>query len=148
MNQVGQIVEIVNSDTAMLKMRRMSACAKCGKCKSIGDSESQEIVVEVDNSIGAKVGDTVEVTMDNINILKATALVYVVPLIGLMLGVFVTYFILSSTKITTHIEVISGVMGIIVMLLSYLMLKVNDRKFKESKKFLPRVEKILIDLGR
>ncbi len=148
MNQVGQIVKIVNSDTAMLKMKRMSACAKCGKCKSIGDSESQEILVEVDNTIGARVGDTVEVTMDNINILKATALVYIVPLIGLMLGVFVTYFILTYAKITPHIEVISGVMGIIVMLLSYLILKANDRKFKESKKFLPRVEKILIDLGR
>lgn len=148
MNQIGQIVKIVNSDTAVLKMKRMSACAKCGKCKSIGDSESQEILVEVNNTIGARVGDTVEVTMDNIDILKATALVYIVPLIGLMLGVFVTYFILTYAKITPHIEAISGVMGIIVMLLSYLILKANDRKFKESKKFLPRVEKILIDLGR
>ena len=58
MNQQGDIVEIVDSVTAKLKLKRYSACVSCGKCATT--SESKDIIVEVDNTIGAKVGDRVE----------------------------------------------------------------------------------------
>ena len=59
MNQQGFIVEIVDDKTAKMRMQRHSACASCGKCAKL-TSESQDLVVEVDNQIGAKVGDHVE----------------------------------------------------------------------------------------
>ena len=79
MNQQGYVIEIVDKNTAKLRMQKHSACASCGKCKDLS-SESKEILVEVDNTIGAKIGDYVEVNMENINVLKATALAYLVPL--------------------------------------------------------------------
>ncbi len=69
MNQQGYIIEIVDEKTAKLKMQRHSACASCGKCQTVS-SETKEIIVEVDNTIGAKIGDHVEVNMDNMNVLK------------------------------------------------------------------------------
>ena len=59
MNQQGYIVEIVDSVTAKLKLKRHFACASCGKCATT--SEEKYIIVEADNTIGAKVGDRVEV---------------------------------------------------------------------------------------
>ena len=59
MNQQGFIVEIVDDKTAKMRMQRHSACASCGKCAKL-TSESQDLIVEVDNQIGAKVGDHVE----------------------------------------------------------------------------------------
>ena len=67
MNQQGFIIEIVDDTTAKMIMQRHSACAACGKCTKLS-SECQDLVVEVDNSIGAKKGDHVEVSMESVNI--------------------------------------------------------------------------------
>lgn len=144
MNQQGYIIEIVDDKTAKLKMQRHSACASCGKCQTLS-SESKEILVEVDNSIGAKPGDHVEVNMENMNVLKATALAYVVPLIFLLVGTIVSYFMLDMIISTQGIivELISGIIGIMLMLLSYVILKKNDSKFRDSRKFIPVITKII-----
>ena len=47
MNQQGYVIEIVDKNTAKLRMQKHSACASCGKCKDLS-SESKEILVEVD----------------------------------------------------------------------------------------------------
>lgn len=144
MNQQGYIIEIVDDKTAKLKMQRHSACASCGKCQTLS-SESKEILVEVDNSIGAKPGDHVEVNMENMNVLKATALAYVVPLIFLLVGTIVSYFMLDMIISAQGIivELISGIIGIMLMLLSYVILKKNDSKFRDSRKFIPVITKII-----
>ena len=75
MNQQGFILEIVDDNTAKMIMQRHSACASCGKCTKLS-SECQDLVVEVDNAIGAKKGDYVEVSMESVRVLKATVLAY------------------------------------------------------------------------
>lgn len=144
MNQQGYIIEIVDEKTAKLKMQRHSACASCGKCQTLS-SETKEILVEVDNTIGAKIGDHVEVNMDNMNVLKATALAYIVPLIFLMLGTIGSYFVLDKVIEAQGIsvEIISGLVGIVMMSTSYVILKRNDNKFRESRKFIPVITNIL-----
>lgn len=144
MNQQGYVVEIVDDKTAKLKMQRHSACAACGKCQTLS-SETKEILVEVDNCLGADVGDHVEVDMENMNVFKATALAYIVPLIFLMIGTMVSYVILDKTMSANRslLEIISGGIGILLMLFSYLILKKNDNKFRESRKFIPIIVKIL-----
>ena len=89
MNQQGFILEIVDDNTAKMIMQRHSACASCGKCTK-RSSECQDLVVEVDNAIGAKKGDYVEVSMESVRVLKATVLVYLVPLICLLSGTILT----------------------------------------------------------
>ena len=74
MNQRGYIIELVDGTTAKIKMQKHSACAACGKCAS--STDKKDIIVEVDNNIGAKVGDYVEVNMDSVNVIKAAAIVY------------------------------------------------------------------------
>ncbi|MDK2564661.1 SoxR reducing system RseC family protein [Romboutsia sedimentorum] len=145
MEQQGYIVEIVDKKTAKLKMQRHSACASCGKCATT--SEKKDIVVEVDNAIGAQVGDKVKVNMETVNVLKAAAIVYTVPLIALLIGTIATYFILNLSKINVDIEVVSGSVGIGLMLLSFVVLKLNDSKFSESREYIPVVTEVLIKQG-
>lgn len=144
MNQQGYVIDIIDKKTAKLKMQRHSACSYCGKCKTLS-SETKEILVEVDNTIGAKIGDYVEVNMDNINVLKATALAYIVPLAFLMLGTIGSYFVLDKTIEVQGIsvEITSGIIGILMMLISYAILKRNDNKLRESRKFIPTIINIL-----
>lgn len=142
MNQHGYIVEIVDSVTAKLKLKRHSACASCGKCATT--SEEKDIIVEVDNTIGAKVGDRVEVNMETVNVLKAAFIAYTIPLVALLLGTVGTFYFLKMISITNNIEIISGLVGLIFTFISFLILKKNDKKFRESKEYIPIVTRIIV----
>ena len=144
MNQQGYIVEIVDSVTAKLKLKRHSACASCGKCATT--SESKDIIVEVDNTIGAKVGDIVEVNMETVNVLKAAFIAYTIPLAGLLIGTVGAFYILKYLNIN-NIEIISGGVGLIFTLLSFLILKKNDKKFRDSKEYIPIVTRVITSSG-
>lgn len=142
MNQQGYIMDIVDSRTAKMIMQRHSACASCGKCTKLS-SECQDLVVEVDNSIGAKKGDHVEVSMESVNVIKATLLAYLVPLIFLLVGTILTHYILELINYSGQIEVISGVVGLICTFISYLILRKNDKKFKQSRQYIPKITRII-----
>lgn len=145
MEQQGYIVEVVDEKTAKLKMQRHSACASCGKCATT--SEKKDIVVEVDNAIGAGVGDQVKVNMEAVNVLKAAAIVYILPLLALLGGTIATYYGLGLTNISTNIELVSGIVGLGLMLLSFVVLKINDNKFRNSREYIPIVTEIVLKHG-
>ena len=142
MNQQGYIVEIVDNITAKLKLKRHSACASCGKYATT--SEEKDIIVEVDNSIGAKVGDRVEVNMQTINVLKAAFIVYTIPLIALLIGIVGTFYTLNTINFNGNIEAISGVVGLVLTFIVFLILKKNDKKFRDSKEYIPIVTRIIV----
>ena len=142
MEQQGYIVGIIDEKTAKLKMQRHSACASCGKCTTT--SEKKDIVVEVDNSIGAKLGDRVVVNMESMNVLKAVGIAYIFPLIGLLIGTIGTYYVLQFIENTKNIEVISSTVGIIIMLISFFILRKNDSKLRESRQYIPIITKIIV----
>ena len=112
MNQQGFIVEIVDDKTAKMRMQRHSACASCGKCAKL-TSESQDLIVEVDNQIGAKVGDHVEVSMDSVKVMKATMLAYMLPLVFLIAGTAICFFVLNNINFNGPIELLSGLCGLL-----------------------------------
>ncbi|MFQ9311370.1 MAG: SoxR reducing system RseC family protein [Paraclostridium sordellii] len=141
MNQRGYIIELVDGTTAKIKMQKHSACAACGKCAS--STDKKDIIVEVDNNIGAKVGDYVEVNMDSVNVIKAAAIVYIVPLIALLGGTIISYGILNFIDIGMNKEVLSGFIGIVLTLISYLLIKSKDRKFRESRNYIPIITKVI-----
>ena len=145
MNQQGYIVEIVDSVTAKLKLKRHSACASCGKCATT--SEEKDIIVEVDNTIGAKVGDKVEVNMETVNVLKAAFIAYAIPLVALLLGTVGTFYSLKAVNVTSNVEFISGVVGLIFTFISFLILRKNDKKFRGSKEYIPVVTRVIVSSG-
>ena len=145
MNQQGYIIEIVDNITAKLKLKRHSACASCGKCATT--SEEKDIIVEVDNTIGAKVGDRVEVNMETINVLKAAFIVYTIPLIALLIGTVGTFYILNAINFNRNIEIISAIVGLIFTIIVFLILKKNDKKFRDSKEYIPIVTRVKVSEG-
>ncbi len=136
MKQSGYVVEIVDSITAKIKMEKHSACAACGKCASSADKK--DIVVEVDNTIGAKVGDLVELNMDSMNVIKAALIVYLIPLITLLGGTTISYYILGENK-----ELLSGLIGIVLTAITYVIIKHKDSKLRETREYIPVITKVI-----
>lgn len=141
MNQKGYIVEIIDDKTVKIKMQKHSACASCGKCTS--STDKKDIIVEADNTIGAKIGDYVEVNMDSINVIKAASIAYIIPLIALLGGTVISYSILNSINLSFNVEIISGAIGLGLTIIAYFIIKSNDSKFRDSRKYIPIITKVI-----
>ena len=81
--------------------------------------------------------------MESVKVLKATILAYVVPLVFLLVGTILTYFILELINYSGQIELISGIAGLVCTFISYIILNKNDKKFRESRDYIPVVTKII-----
>lgn len=97
MKNIGTVVEN-NGENAVIKVKRISACDACeGKAACEGSlvgecAKSAEVFVTADNSIKAKVGDTVEFQSSTAMTLGIAFCVFILPLVA---G-FAAYFVAQS----------------------------------------------------
>ena len=90
MEQIVRIRETYDNGTAQVICIRESACSgDCGSCGGCGAVE-QSLCITADNPIRAGVGDVVYVESATGLILKAAALVYLLPLMLFLAGYFLT----------------------------------------------------------
>lgn len=147
MDQKGYILEITGEDTATFKMQRLSACASCGKCIGARNSEAQEVIVEVENKIGAKAGQYVEVSMEQIDVMRAIFIIYGIPLVSLIAGSVGSFYLMKNLGFTGNkLEVISFFVGIAFTAISYMFIKLKDKSFRDSRRYMPTVTRVIGDI--
>ncbi len=136
MKQVGVVVS-AEEDKAKVLLTRQSACGECKGCK-LG-SDDMEMEVEAFNSIDAKIGDRVEVDMENQNVLAAAFIAYTIPLIALFLGVFVGNMILGRAGMTKYKDIGSGIFGILLTIITYIIIRTKEKTLRSDKRFVPTI---------
>ena len=84
----------VNGDVATVVGRRTSACEGCHKrsegcsvCSLMG--EGAQITAKAENTVGARVGDTVEIESESKKVLFYGALVFLFPLALMLVGYWI-----------------------------------------------------------
>lgn len=132
MKQCGVVVS-TKGDKAKVSLQRHSACGDCKGCRWGDDDMKMEI--EVVNSINAKAGDRVEVNMENQNVLAAAFIAYMIPLITLIGGVVLGSFILDKIGLVQYKEIGSGIIGLVLTAISYIIIKSKESSFKTNKSF-------------
>ena len=86
------VVTSSNHNKATLEIERRTACGLCGQKRGCGNATWGKLLghkshaFEADNPINANVGDSVIVGIDEHAMLKSVFLLYVVPLLGLLIG--------------------------------------------------------------
>lgn len=87
MTENGTVVECKNN-FVQVRIERNSACASCGKC---GMTEKQKHVdFFVENTLDARLGDSVEVEIPETNTVPLAFVAYVLPLIPALALMFVS----------------------------------------------------------
>lgn len=124
------LVTWTDGERAKVRFLRSQQCAHCGACLTAGEGEME---VELTNSLGAKVGDRVRVSLAPKRVVQASLLAYAVPLVLLLLGVWI------GSRIGELYALLLGVAGCGV---GYLTLRMIDRG-RAKQVFQPRIEKIL-----
>ena len=81
MDQIVRVREVYDNGTAQVVCIRESACSgDCHKCSGCGAAK-ETILLTADNAIGAGVGDLVNVRSESSPVLKAAAVMYMMPLV-------------------------------------------------------------------
>lgn len=131
MIESGEVIEIEGS-IAKIKFTRTSAC---GKCKICGFKEGDsEVVIETENTLGAKVQDRVEVSVAPGNVLKASAYAYIFPLVMLIIGLVLGYITGNAIKIFENPEIFAAICGIVLTAVSFIVIKITEPYIKKRIK--------------
>ena len=90
MTQIATVELIIDSDHAEISVPRKSACGHdCEECAGCGVSGAS-VHAKAANPIGARPGQKVVVESSTKKLLGVVALVYLLPVVGFLLGYFLT----------------------------------------------------------
>lgn len=140
MKEVG-IVNSIQGNEAKVIIQRNAACGDCGACQVGKDKLTMEVTAK--NVIGAKEGDKVEVEMKFVNVLKASFIMYGIPLIMFIVGSIAGYYYSSIVLEQPDNPIFSFLFGIILTAITYLIIKYLDSKGKFSYKYEPQITNII-----
>lgn len=140
MRREGRVIA-TDKDNATVVLMKHTACGDCGACH-IGE-ENMNMKIEALNSASAEIGDKVMINMETPNVLTAAFIAYGIPLIMLICGIVGGKSILTFLGVTKDVELYSLFIGLILLSLTYFIIKKNDDKFKESKKYLSEITEII-----
>jgi sigma-E factor negative regulatory protein RseC len=132
----------VEGECAFVSVLRPSECGdKCSNCS--GSCNLKEMIVEVPNRLNAAVGDRVELKMMPEQLVRLTFLLYTMPLLIFVIGVFLGYSVAGSFGLS---EDLTGLLlGFSSMILSYLLLNLWLKKPTPSgnrREILTMIDKI------
>ena len=134
-------------DTVWIRTERGQMCESCdskencqGGCGLLSSSLT-EIEIEVLNSVGAKNGDTVLLSMDSSSVITLSLMAYIVPVFALILGAFLGEKI--SPFLGIDKTVCSIIFGIVALGLSVMGLRTASAKLTHNNKYKPTIARIL-----
>lgn len=137
MAEIGQVIE-TKGDLIRVKLQRHDACDHCNACSA--GIETEEMILEAENLCMAEPGDLVEISLEESNFLAAVAIMYIVPLIGLLIGIGVGYMV--GGLLGMNVEVMALIIGFVTLAITYLTIKSNEDKFK-TRKFRPIADSVV-----
>ena len=143
--EAGTVVELKSKHTAVVMCKKSSLCENCatnGSC-ALGD-DAQTRLVDVQNTLGAVVGDRVCIATATKTFLQSSFLLYIVPLIALVIGAAVGK--LTGEKLATGLDpnLLSAIFGVFFMVGSFVILRVGTSVL-EKENYMPKVVAILRD---
>lgn len=132
MESIG-IVRAKNNNKIFVEFTRESACGESCESCSAKCAESESELFEFPNTLSADIGDVVKIKTRDRSVLSYKFLVYGLPLILFMSTITISYYLMSK-MFMKNIELISLIMGIISLIISYLIIKAIDHKFQKANK--------------
>mgnify|MGYP001160586365 CR=1 FL=1 len=137
------VIEEVVGEKAMIRVMKSGSCSSCsekGSCHMRLGGE-KPIIIDVENHLGAKPGDFVELAIPTRSLLKLSFAVYFVPVLAFVLAAVIG----GEYGHLAHLspDAASIVSGGSVLLVSFLILKRLDRSIRKKGQYYPRMTRIV-----
>ena len=99
------------------------------------------MLVEALNPIGAQIGDRVKVVTSTKHFLQSSFILYILPIIGLLIGALIGQGIGEMTDIGIDPSLLSAILGVAFLAGTFLSIKIGTRALKREL-FMPRIVEI------
>ncbi len=130
MRQTGKVIEL-KGKKAVVRFMRSDACGHCNACFRLGSNEAD---IDIENALKAKVGDVVGIEMHGKSVLKASLILYGVPLIALLAGAFI------GSRLG---DLYSALGGVLFAAGAFFILRALEPRFSRMTEFKPRMVEIM-----
>ena len=132
MNEQGTVSKL-DGKKATVIFARKGMCKDCGACLKAGPDE---MMVEVENTLGARVGDVVAVELRQGVFIEATLVMYGLPLLALVIGLLVCRLIGASDMVT-----VIAALGCAVA--AFAAIRIFEPKLSRSLRFRHKMTEIV-----
>ncbi len=136
------VVIKVDADRAWVRTTRTGACDGCAtqsSCNAMGGGKEME--VNTLNDIGAQIDDRVVMRFDSGSLLKASFLLYMVPILGLISGAAAGQAVSVFLKLDPSTGSVIG--AFLVFVLAVAFVKSKGDALSRKREYQPQITKIL-----
>lgn len=138
------IVTQIGPGTALVRTLPSEACAGCPSCGTC-NSQREDTEVEVINEVGAKIGDRILIDIKTSAFLKATFLLYVLPIIGLLAGAMLG--VQAAAYYGYDSSACSAAFGFAAFFLTVAFVRIKGNRMGQERAYRPKIVKILPPLA-
>ncbi|PAB60908.1 SoxR reducing system RseC family protein [Anaeromicrobium sediminis] len=141
MNQVGFVTKILPNNRAEVSMKKHAACGECGACQHGHENMNLNIIAL--NKIKSVEGNKVEVDLETSNVLGAAFIMYVIPLVTMVISIFISRHVFGNIMKINNFEIYSILTGFTCLSITFLAIRLNEKKFEDSKRYIPTITRII-----
>ena len=133
MGEIGQVIDI-EDEKLVVRMQRKEACAKCRACTA--GMKKEDMIIRAVNLCDAAVGDSVEVMLEEVDFVKAVFIMYGIPFLAFILGVFLGYY--GAVRLgMTNGELIGCILGALFVTVTYLLIRSQEEHWRKGN-YIPK----------
>ena len=137
----GTVIEIV-PEGALVRIKKTDACHGCpsaGLCH-MGSSGERQVLAR--NPCGARKGERVEIEIKDGLLLKASFIIYMLPLFGLLIGALFGRWIISIFALPFNENTGAVLGGLTCLLVVFILIKMITRRSCYMEKYQPTITKV------
>lgn len=140
---IGMVIKTESGNYAKVVTDRIGACGGCqstpGGCRSC--LTSAKIESRVANPVGAETGDLVNIHLTSTNLLTGAAILYLLPILGLLIGAFTGVWASTAFGLAEIYGSIGGaITGLVV---GYAAVIALDRSPSIRRRIMPTITDIV-----
>lgn len=140
MDKVAKVIDIQN-DKAILEVKRMSECGdKCSACA--GACETPTMRVAIQNTKNAQKGDLVVVKMEPASLVQTTFILYTLPLLLFVAGVFAGMWAAGQMQVA-QTEAVGILAGFVGLFLGFVLVRQWSKRQEDGGKDIIVMERVM-----
>jgi sigma-E factor negative regulatory protein RseC len=134
------IITRVEAENAWVKTTKSKSCEGCsskGSCSTAGN----DMIVEALNKADAKIGDLVTLQIESSALYKATFLLYILPIIGLLGGSFLGQYF--AEMYGWNLSATAAIFGFALFVLIIAFVRYKGNQMGEKQAYRPKIVRVV-----
>ncbi|MBI3753375.1 MAG: SoxR reducing system RseC family protein [Deltaproteobacteria bacterium] len=139
----GTVIDI-KGNIAYIKTEKGTSCESCVSRETChGTIGTNEVIIEAENVANAKFGDRVVVMVGTATLLKASFILYLGPIAGLIIGVVLGQIIVKQFAVNLNPDLLSGVLGALFLVIAFFGIRIYGKSLEKREGFRPVVVRVV-----